>query len=99
MSRTARRTAVAERRKRDLTRDPLDVLADYLVEQEGPARDLLMSVMAWVAEQESARRSERVKAGLARRKAQGLPVGRLKGAKDRKKRKRTGYLLRYAQAK
>ena len=46
---------------------------------------------------ESKRRSERVKAGLARRKAKGLPLGRQRGAKDRGKRRRTGYLLRYDQ--
>jgi putative DNA-invertase from lambdoid prophage Rac len=50
--------------------------------------ELLTAVAAWVARQESVRRSERVKAGLAARKAKGLPVGgRHPGAKDRKKRK------------
>lgn len=51
--------------------------------------ELLTAVAAWVARQESVRRSERVKAGLAMRKAKGLPVGgRQPGAKDRKPRKR-----------
>lgn len=35
---------------------------------------------------------ERVKAGLARRKAEGLPIGRLPGAKDVAPRKRSGYV-------
>jgi putative DNA-invertase from lambdoid prophage Rac len=51
--------------------------------------ELLTAVSAWVAKQESVRRSERVKAGLAARRAKGLPVGgRVAGAKDRKPRKR-----------
>lgn len=58
-------------------------------------RDLLIAVTAWVAQQESRRRSERTKAGLDRRRAQGLPVGRKPGAKDLKPRKRSGYVKRY----
>ena len=34
----------------------------------------------WMAERESARRGERIKAGLARRQAEGKPVGRQPGA-------------------
>jgi len=52
-------------------------------------------VMAWVARMESQRRSERVRAGLARRRAQGLPVGRQPGAKDTRPRKRSGYVARW----
>ena len=44
-------------------------------------QDLLVSFAGWQAQQESKRQSERVKAGLARRKAKGLPVGRQPGAK------------------
>jgi putative DNA-invertase from lambdoid prophage Rac len=58
-------------------------------------RELLVSFMAWMAQQESLRKSERVKAGLARRKAEGLPVGRKPGAKDKKPRKRSGYVAAY----
>jgi DNA invertase Pin-like site-specific DNA recombinase len=51
--------------------------------------ELLVAIAAWVAEQESKRRSERIKAGLARRRAEGKPVGgRIEGAKDRRPRKR-----------
>lgn len=50
-------------------------------------RDLLVAIFGWVAEQESARRSERVKAGQARARAQGKHMGRPKGSKDRRKRK------------
>ena len=61
----------------------------------GEMGELLTAVMAWVARMESQRRSERVRAGLARRKAQGLPVGRRPGAKDTRTRKRSGYMARW----
>jgi len=61
----------------------------------GDVRELLLAVTAWVAQQESERRSQRVKAGMDRRRAQGLPVGRPPGAKDAKPRKRSGYVRRY----
>lgn len=55
-------------------------------------RELMLSMFAWIAAQESARRSERVKAGLARRKAEGKPVGgRKAGSKDRKPRDPEAY--------
>jgi DNA invertase Pin-like site-specific DNA recombinase len=44
-------------------------------------QDVLVAFAAWVAQQESRRRSERIRSGIARRKAQGLPVGRKAGAK------------------
>jgi DNA invertase Pin-like site-specific DNA recombinase len=53
--------------------------------------ELLTAIAAWVAHQESVRRSERIKAGLAQRREKGLPVGgRVPGAKDRKPRQRRG---------
>jgi len=55
-------------------------------------QDVLVAFAGWMAQQESARRSERIKAGLERRKAAGLPVGRARGAKDVKPRKRSGYV-------
>ena len=58
-------------------------------------RELITAIMAWVARMESQRRSERTLAGLARRKAEGLPVGRQPGAKDTRPRKRSGYLSRW----
>jgi len=53
---------------------------------------LLISFAGWMAERESARRSERIRAGLARRKAAGLPVGGQPGRKDKRPRKRSGYV-------
>jgi DNA invertase Pin-like site-specific DNA recombinase len=58
--------------------------------------DLLVAFAGWMAERESARRSERIRAGLARRAAEGRPIGRAIGAKDRKPRKTDGYKARYA---
>jgi DNA invertase Pin-like site-specific DNA recombinase len=57
--------------------------------------DVLVAFAGWMGQQESARRSERIRAGLARRKAAGLPVGRQTGAKDKGQRKRSGYVARY----
>jgi len=62
---------------------------------DGPFADLLALLVGWFANFESLRRGERIRAGLARRKAQGLPIGRQPGAKDRRKRKRSGYVARW----
>jgi len=67
-------------------------------EQSGPTADLLYAITAWIAEFESKRRSERIKAGIERLRKEGKSVGRPKGSKDKHKRARTGYLLRYAGA-
>ena len=61
----------------------------------GEMGELLTAVMAWVARMESQRRSERVRAGLARCKAQGLPIGRQHGAQDARPRKLLGYVARW----
>lgn len=71
-------------------------LQEPWTEQSGPMADLLVAVVAWAAEFESRRRSERTLAGLARALKEGKKLGRPKGSKDKQKRKRTGYLLRYA---
>jgi putative DNA-invertase from lambdoid prophage Rac len=57
--------------------------------------ELLSSIFAWMARAESDRRSERIRAGLARKKAAGEHVGRAKGAKDLKPRSRSGYVARW----
>jgi DNA invertase Pin-like site-specific DNA recombinase len=68
---------------------------------DGPPemQDLLTSFFAWMAQQESNRRSERVKAGLARRRSEGKPVGRQPGSKDKRRRKRSGYMARWERAR
>ena len=57
-------------------------------------QDVLVAFAGWMAQQESARRSERIRAGLAKRRTEGKPVGRQPGAADRKPRKRSGYVAR-----
>lgn len=61
--------------------------------------ELLTAIAGWVAAQESKRRSERIRAGIARRRAAGLPVGgRQIGARDLRPRRRRGSARQYAQA-
>lgn len=60
---------------------------------------LLLAIFSWVAQQERQRIVERTKAGLERAKKAGKQLGRPHGAKDRKKRRRSGYLLRYGGKK
>jgi DNA invertase Pin-like site-specific DNA recombinase len=56
--------------------------------------ELLVAISAWVAQQESQRRSDRIKVGLARRRAEGKPVGGAasRRGKDRKPRRTDGYV-------
>jgi putative DNA-invertase from lambdoid prophage Rac len=63
-------------------------------------QDVLVAFAGWMAQQESNRKSERIKAGLARRKAEGKPVGgRKPGAKDKKPRATDGYREAWATRK
>ena len=71
-------------------------LQESWTEVDGPLRELLLSIVAWVARMESDRRSERTKAGLNRAVAEGKTLGRPKGSTDKKKRRRSGYFARYA---
>ena len=57
-------------------------------EVPGELGELLYALTGWVARMESQRRSERTRAGLARVVAQGKKLGRPRGAKDKRKRKR-----------
>ena len=63
-------------------------------EAPGELGELLFSIAGWVAKMESERRSERIKAGMEKRKANGLPVGRKPGAADKQPRRRRGYFKR-----
>ena len=58
----------------------------------GEVQDILVAFAGWVASRESARKSERIKNGLERRRAEGKPVGRQPGAADRGQRRRSGYV-------
>jgi DNA invertase Pin-like site-specific DNA recombinase len=55
-------------------------------------QDILVAFAGWMAQQESKRKSERIRTGLERRLAEGKPVGRQAGAVDKKPRKRSGYV-------
>ncbi len=55
-------------------------------------RELLIAITGWVAGFESRRRSERTKAGLAKRRAQGYRLGRPPGSKDQITRQRRSRL-------
>ena len=74
-------------------------LKEPWLDASGELRPLLVSVLAWAAAFESKRKSERIKSALERRKAAGLPVGRQPGARDRKKRRRSGYYARHEAGK
>lgn len=58
---------------------------------------LLLAIFSWVAQQERNRIKERIHAGLANAKKNGKRLGRPPGAMDKRKRRRAGYLLRYAR--
>ena len=60
------------------------------------AGKLHFQILSAFAEFERSLISERTKEGLHRAKSQGKALGRPKGAKDKKKRKKSGYLLRAA---
>jgi DNA invertase Pin-like site-specific DNA recombinase len=69
-------------------------------ELHGELGEVLFAIAGWVSRMESQRRSERVQAGIKRKiEKEGYKPGRQKGAKDRGKRNRTGYLLRYVKKK
>lgn len=57
----------------------------------GQFKDVVISIMSTLAKIEREKISERTKAGLERTKSKGTKLGRPKGKKDRKQRKRKGY--------
>ena len=62
-------------------------------------QDVLVAFAGWMAQQESQRRSDRIRAGLARRRAEGMPIGRQPGSTDKKPRKRAGYVASWEGGK
>lgn len=50
---------------------------------DGPARELLVAILAWAARWEREMISSRTRSALASRKALGIHVGRPKGSRDR----------------
>lgn len=74
-------------------------LKEEWLESLGTMAELYTAQFAFFAKWDSDRKSERVKAGMARAKAEGKHVGRPKGKKDKKKRQRVGYFVREATKK
>lgn len=64
---------------------------------DGPG-EVMVAVLAWVAQQERKRIIERTKAGLENARKSGKTLGRPEGRKDGKPRRKSGYLLRYNKA-
>ncbi|MDP8299182.1 MAG: recombinase family protein [Candidatus Tantalella remota] len=60
---------------------------------------LLIAIFSWVAAQERLRIVERTKAGLKKAKANGKRLGRPKGSKDKKVRRKSGYNMRWVNNK
>lgn len=56
---------------------------------------LLLAIFSWVAQQERKRIVERTKAGLERAVKNGKRLGRPAGSKDKKKRRKSGYNIRW----
>jgi site-specific DNA recombinase len=64
--------------------------------QDNPMGELVLAVMGWAAAEERRKISERTKAGIRQRRAIGQwKGGRPTGSKDRKPRKKGGYLNRH----
>lgn len=68
----------------DLDRKGVKVISvrESWLDAEGHVRNLLLGVISWVAEQERLRLTERVRAGIARARRQGVSLGRPKAAID-----------------
>jgi putative DNA-invertase from lambdoid prophage Rac len=68
----------------------------WTAHEDNQMLEMYYAFAGWAARFESERLSKRVRAGLDRARAKGRVLGRRPGSKDKHKRKRTGYLLRYA---
>jgi len=70
------------------------------IDTSTPMGKLFFTIIASIGEAERETIRERIILGLKRRRQQGKPVGRQKGAKDKTQRKRLGYFQReYNNAK
>ena len=75
------------------------VLHAFPVDISHPEGKMVATVIGAVAEMEHELIRERALAGLERARAHGDKLGRPRGAKDKKQRKKSGYFLRYAGKK
>lgn len=70
-------------------------LKENIILDENPTNRLMINILSAFAQFERDIIRERTLAGLERAKNQGKNLGRPKGSKDKKKRKRGGYFMRY----
>lgn len=75
------------------------IITDMNIDTETSQGKFFFTVVGAFAELEREMIRERIYAGLERRKKQGFKLGRPKGAKDKGRRKKGGYYLRYKGAK
>ncbi len=64
-----------------------------------PEGKLMLRMMMILAEYERELTISRINDGLAKAKSEGKTLGRPKNSRDKKRRKRSGYYLRYAKSK
>lgn len=62
-----------------------------------PSGQLIFHIFGAIAEFERELITERINLGIARRKKQGKPMGRPEGSKDKKRRRTSGYVNRWAK--
>lgn len=75
------------------------ICTDINIDTQTPQGKFFFTIVGAFAELEREMITERIKLGLQRRKKQGKPLGRQKGAKDKSRRKRLGYFMRYSKNK
>ena len=71
------------------------ICTDMNIDTETAQGKFFFTIVGAFAELEREMITERIKLGLKRRKSQGKSLGRQIGSKDKSKRKRLGYFLRY----
>jgi DNA invertase Pin-like site-specific DNA recombinase len=69
------------------------------IDTSTPMGKFFFTILSGFAEMEREMIRERIKLGLARRKQQGKPLGRLQGSKDKVTRRKLGYYERWAGRK
>lgn len=69
---------------------------EFWLNTTSEVKDVLVAFAGWSAQQESKRKSQRVKLAIVKRRAAGLPVERPTGARDKKTRSKIGYHQQWA---
>lgn len=67
------------------------------IDTDTPMGKFFFVILSGFAEMEREMIKERINLGLERRKAQGKPLGRPKGSKDKNYRKKSGYFIRWSK--